>query len=91
MTIYKPKAYSKAFHTRFLVRHKLVERYKREKGIQNRTTWYTASHLNHVFSRATLREKIMAFSPSILARPESKDEPSEFHPLMLFTGSELTG
>ena len=40
--------------------------------------WYTASHLSNVFTRATLREKINAFSPAILAGPVPEDETSEY-------------
>lgn len=77
MVVYKSKAYKKTFHTKFLVRHKLVQRYKKERGVQTRLEWYTANHLSNVFTRATLREKINDFSPAILAGPVVEDGPSE--------------
>lgn len=69
MSSYKPKSHSKLIGTRFLVRHKLIQRCRKERGLESRLEWYTANHLANVFSKGVLRDKIMAFSPTLLARP----------------------
>lgn len=52
--------------TRFLVEHQLVHRADRERGLQTTIKqWYTANHLQNVFTKDVLREKIKESRPSI--------------------------